>query len=121
MSADEYLAFEVGEMVNINKSQYLDKVHTSAYKLIQAKSFSAYGVAAHLVGAIVNDTHEILPVSTVLDGEYGVSDMAISVPCLIGRNGILEVKQLKLNQIEKHQFDESAKLLKGMLDDIANN
>lgn len=121
MSVDEYLAFEVGETVNIDKEQYLEKVHTSAYKLIQAKGFSAYGVAAaaaHLVGTIVNDTHEILPVSTVLSGEYGVNDMAISVPCLMGRNGILEVKQLKLDQIEKHEFDKSAKILKGMLNDI---
>lgn len=117
MSIDEYLASEVGGEASVNKEQFSEKVHTSAYKLLKAKGFSAYGAAAaatYLVSAIANDSHEILPVSTVLNGEYGVDGMAISVPCLIGQEGIINVKQMKLEVAEKASFDESAVILKNM-------
>lgn len=121
MNIDEYISNEVGDVAVINKSQYLDKVRTSAHKLIQAKGFSAYGAAAaacHLVSVIVNDTHEILPVSTVLHGEYGVEDMAISVPCLVGAGGILEIKKMKLDPKEQKAFNKSVSILKEMVESI---
>lgn len=121
MSIDEYIANEVGDEATINKYQYLDKVRTSAHKLIQAKGFSAYGVAAaacHLVGVIVNDTREILPVTTVLHGEYGIDGMAISVPCLVGAGGVIDIKNMKLDEKEDRAFNKSVSILKEMMKEI---
>lgn len=121
MTIDEYLSSEVGGEASVNKQQFSEKVHTSAYKLLKSKGFSAYGAAAaacHIVGAIANDTHEIAPVAIVLDGEYDVEGLAISVPCLIGREGVINVKQMKLDEEEKKAFDASVAILKDMLNEI---
>ena len=64
-------------------------VRDSAARLILGKGSTAYGVAAaarRIVAAVAGDTHEILPVSVLLDGEYGQRGVAVSVPaCWAGR------------------------------------
>ena len=83
--------------------------------MISAKGFTAYGVAAaacKVVSAIVNDTHEIMPLTVVLNGEYGVSDIAISVPCMIGKSGLITIKLMNLTQEEKDAFMESVSIIR---------
>lgn len=117
MSLEEYLSNEIGEEISIEREKLSEKVRSTAGKLIKIKGYTAYGVASaavRLVYEIIHDTNVILPISCVLDGEYGVKDLAVSVPCVIGRNGINRIQQIKLNEEEKRAFERSVDVIKGI-------
>jgi malate dehydrogenase len=61
---------------------------------------------------------EILPVACMLNGEYGVKDLYIGVPAIIGINGVEKVLELKLNQAEKTAFDHSVEAVKKLVSEI---
>jgi len=63
--------------------------------------------AATLVDAIINNHMRMIPCSAYLEGEYGFEDIFIGVPCIIGRNGIEGILELKLNDKEKELFAAS--------------
>jgi malate dehydrogenase len=67
---------------------------------------------ARVVDAIVHDRQETLPAIGVVDGEYGLSGMAIGVPCVIGARGIESIVQLELAGDEQRQFRESAERIR---------
>jgi malate dehydrogenase len=66
---------------------------------------------AGLCQAIGRDTRETLPCSAVLDGEYGCRNMSFAVPAVIGRNGILEIQEWKLQPDEREALQRSANTL----------
>jgi L-lactate dehydrogenase len=70
---------------------------------------------ATLVDCIVYDRHKIYPVSSLLNGYYGVDDVCISVPTVIGNKGILRTLELKMVQEEQDAFRNSAKILKDII------
>ncbi|MFC1631165.1 malate dehydrogenase [Candidatus Omnitrophota bacterium] len=80
---------------------------------------SAYiGPAAgifQLVESIINDRQETLCVCAYLSGHYGIKDLSIGVPAKIGRTGIAEIVELKLNEKEKAEFQDAAKKTQELL------
>ncbi len=76
------------------------------------KTSSAYDAPAAaittMVDAIVHGRRRILPAVAILDGEYGLKDMAMGVPCVLGAKGVEKVIELPLNAQEQAMFDESA-------------
>lgn len=62
---------------------------------------------AHMVEAILDDTYTVVPSSTLLDGEYGYSDITVGVPVVLGKNGIEKVIELDLDDETKAQFKVS--------------
>jgi L-lactate dehydrogenase len=94
----------------IDKEQILKDVKEAGMKILLAKGYTNYGVAesvARIVKAISLNELSILPVSTTLNGEYGIKDAAISVPCIISQEGIKEILDVPLNDIEQSQFISS--------------
>ncbi|WP_050615772.1 L-lactate dehydrogenase [Bacillus testis] len=90
-------------------------VRDAAYKIIDAKGATFYGIAMGLVRitkAILQDENSILTVSTLLEGEYGHDDIYIGVPCVVNRDGIREIVELELNEEEKEKFAHSVNVLK---------
>ena len=73
---------------------------------------------AFLVDSILNNQKRMIPCSVMLDGEYGQSDICIGVPCIIGRNGIEEIVDVKLNDAEKALFAKSAEAVRNMNADL---
>ena len=65
-----------------------------------------------LVHSISCDMKKILPCSVLLAGEYGLSDLCIGVPVVVGRNGVESIVQIDLNENEKHELQESANAVK---------
>ena len=65
-----------------------------------------------MVQAILGDENRILPVSTLLQGEYGYTDVFASVPCRLNNEGVAEVIELNLSDEEKAKFDASVKSMK---------
>jgi malate dehydrogenase len=76
--------------------------------------FAPSAAVAGMVKAIVKDEKKILGACAYLEGEYGIKDICIGVPCRIGKNGIEEIVELSLNESEKkglHASSESVRLM----------
>lgn len=97
-----------------------ENVTKAAYKIIQAKSATYYGIGlalVRIVKAIFGGENSILTVSVRLDGEYGVHDVFAGVPCILGREGVREVLTLELEKEELAKFQASCDLLDGIWKD----
>lgn len=83
------------------------------------KTSSAYNAPSTaieiMVDSMVYDKGRILPCITMLNGEYGQSDIAMGVPISLGATGVKEIVELELNDDEQDEFDESANSIKAML------
>lgn len=96
-------------------------VKESAYEIIKAKKATYYGIGmvlARLTRAILFDENSIFTVSTYLKGEYGEKGIYIGVPSVVNRNGIREILEIELNEEEQKKFNESAKIIHEMVDEI---
>ena len=97
-----------------------ENVTKAAYKIIQAKSATYYGIGlalVRIVKAIFGGENSILTVSVRLDGEYGVQGVFAGVPCILGREGVREVLTLELENEELAKFRASCNLLNGIWKD----
>ena len=82
-------------------------------KLLGTSAWYAPGAAVSgLVQAIACDQKKIFPCSTLLDGEYGLSDLCIGVPVVLGKDGIEKIVEINLNDAEKAHLAESAEGVK---------
>lgn len=91
-----------------------DKVKNAAYEIIEKKGATFYGIAmalAMLTKAILNDENSIYPVSSYLDGEYGLKDIFIGAPAIINKDGIKWVIEVPLTDTENERMQNSARLL----------
>lgn len=89
-------------------------VRNSAYEIIKKKHATYYGIAMairRICGAIVRDEKSVLSVSNYMQGEYGISDIALSTPCVVGANGIEVRMPPSLNYREQEQMKASAQTL----------
>jgi len=71
---------------------------------------------AFLVDSILNDQKKMIACSVFVEGEYGQNDICIGVPCIIGKNGVEEILDIKLNEQEKALFAKSADAVRQMND-----
>ncbi len=94
-----------GEIVNL--------LGTSAW-------YAPGAAAAQMVEAIVRDQKRIYPVCAWLNGEYGLKDIYLGVPVILGKNGIEKIIELQLNAEEKALLDASAKAVKEVMDVLDN-
>ena len=95
-----------------------DDVKNAAYKIIEKKHATYYGIAASVVRlcrAVLKDEKCVLPISTCLHGEYGISEVSLSVP---GRNGIEELVPVLLSEQERDDLLKSANILKKSLENL---
>ncbi|MGG7142728.1 L-lactate dehydrogenase [Clostridium nigeriense] len=101
-----------------------DDVKNAAYEVINRKGATAFSVAAvltRIVEAFLKDEKTILSVSTLLNDYYGVKDTYLSVPTIVGRNGVEKVLNIKFSDEEKEKFINSADLMKEYIDRINEN
>ncbi len=82
-------------------------------KLLGTSAWYAPGAAVSaMVHAIANDSHKMFPCSCLLEGEYGLNDICIGVPALIGANGIEKIVEIDLNDSEKQELVNSAEAVR---------
>jgi len=100
----------------------LDDIFTrtrdAAYAIIQRKQATYYAIGLGLLAiaeAVLRDQRTVHTVSTPLIGQYGVTEMALSLPVVVGRDGAAEVLPLRIDETEEQQFRHSANTLKEML------
>lgn len=91
------------------------EVRDSAYEIIRRKGATYYGIAmavGRIAACIVKDEHAVLPVSVVLDGQYGLRGLALSIPSLVGRNGLEDVLEIPLSPGEQRDLENSVQQMK---------
>jgi len=74
--------------------------------------FGPAAACSRLIEAIAQDKNELIPVSVLLKGEYGLTNVCLGVPCLIARGGIAKIVELKLSKKEKSALLKAEKLFK---------
>lgn len=92
-------------------------VRDSAYEIIDRKGATYYGIAAsitRIAQCIVRNEHSVLPVSVNLQGLYGINDLCMSVPAIVGRNGAEKVLEIELSPEESAAFHKSAETLQAV-------
>ena len=91
------------------------EVRDSAYEIIRRKGATYYGIAmavGRIAACIVKDEHAVLPVSVVLEGQYGFRELALSIPSLVGRNGREDVLEIPLSPGEQRDLENSVQQMK---------
>lgn len=93
-----------GEIVNLLKTG-------SAY-------YAPAAASVKMAASILNDTHHLLPCSAYLEGEYGLNDVYVGVPCRLGRKGLEQIVELDLTEAELKALHSSAAVYKESLKDL---
>ena len=96
-----------------------EEVKNSAYEIISKKKATYYGIAMsvkRICEAIVRDEKSILPISSVMDGEFGIKGIALSMPAIVGKDGFETHVPIQLNEEEVANLQKSAQTLKEILD-----
>jgi len=84
-------------------------------KLLGTSAWYAPGASvAYLVDSIVNDQKKMIPCSVLVEGEYGLTDLCIGVPCIIGAKGVEAIVDVQLNEKEQALLQESASKVRAM-------
>ncbi|WP_162150559.1 L-lactate dehydrogenase [Acholeplasma equifetale] len=117
ITIDEFLKLKHIEDINF-KEDIASEIKNAAYEIISRKGYTNYAVAVavtKICTAILRDERSIMTVSSFLDGQYGVSDVYLSTPTIVGREGILEILELTLSHQEQMRFRKSADVIKNII------
>ena len=95
------------------------RTRDAAYDIIKRKGNTAFGIGnalARITRAILRNEDVVLPVSALLEGEYGLEDLYIGTPTVLNRSGVRNVVELRLDSDELEKFRHSAKALREVID-----
>jgi malate dehydrogenase len=107
------------EFISAEQSEDLtNKTKKIAAEVISLKGATVYApgnAVSTMVESIVKNKKTILPVSALLEGEYGYHDVCIGVPCVLGHDGVEKIVELKLNESEMKVFDLGVQSVKNAI------
>ena len=120
---DEYPSSvkQYANIEKVDKEKILEYVQRSGGQIIANKGATYYGVArsvCKLCALLLSSTESICTVSSMLHGEYGIEDVCLSVPTLLGPNGIKSKVLIKLSDDELEKLNISATALKDVIKDL---
>ncbi|MBQ4430514.1 MAG: L-lactate dehydrogenase [Synergistaceae bacterium] len=96
------------------------EVRGSAYEIIRRKHATYYGIAMsvkRICEAVIRDEKSVLAVSSVMDDVFGVQDVALSMPAIVGKDGIEDLIPVRLSVEEQRKLHDSAEIIKGVIRD----
>jgi len=100
------------------RERIVHEVKNSAYHIINYKGATYFGIGmslARIVGTILQDQNSVLTVSTYLDGEYGLKNVCLGIPCVVGQGGVKRIVETELYPEEQEALEKSANTLKERL------
>lgn len=106
------------EISRENKDKIEKLVREEAYRIIEGKGATYFGIGAavaEIIEVILNNSEKVLPLSVVLNGEYGISNISLGVPAKLGEKGVSKIIELDLPKEELTKLQNSAKKLKGFI------
>ena len=98
-----------------------EDVKNSAYDIISKKQATYYGIAMsvkRICECVVRDEKSILPVSSIMHGNYGIKEIALSMPAIIGADGIETHVPISLNEKEMEKLHNSAKTIRKIAEEL---
>ena len=104
-----------------NTEEIAESVKNSAYEIIERKQATYYGIAMaikRICECIVRDEHSVLPVSSLMHGQYGISDIVLSMPAVVDAGGVEQILPVSLDEEERARLHASAKALRDVIADI---
>lgn len=93
----------------------LERVRRAAPEVVRRKGHTEYAIGLcvqRICEAVLRNEHAVLAVSAVLDGEYGLNDVCLGTPCVVGKNGIERIIELDLDEDEREALHRSAETLR---------
>ncbi len=99
------------------------QVRDSAYKIIEGKGATYYAIGQatlRIIKSIVKNQKSVLPVSCFVDGHYGLENIYMGLPAIVGSDGVSDVLEIPLNAEEGQRLRSSARLLKSIIDRISD-
>lgn len=100
---------------NIDFDEILNCVRRAAPEIIKCKGYTSFAIAscvARICEAILRDERSVLPVSTMTTGQYGIKGVYLSLPCVVGLEGVERVIELPLDEQERAGLNRSAAILR---------
>jgi malate dehydrogenase len=98
---------QIEKIVNLTKNSGADVI-----KLKGSTTYAPAVVISIMADAVLRGRNRVTSVSTYLNGEYGLSELSIGVPCILGRNGVEKILELKLDAHAKAEFEKSAHIIR---------
>lgn len=105
----------------IDIDEVMERTRYVAAEVIKRKGATFYGPAVciyRMVNAVVNDTKEEFPTSVILDGEYGIRDVALGVPVILCKNGVERIQEYRLSNEEIEALHKSAEILREKIKEL---
>jgi L-lactate dehydrogenase len=103
------------------KEEVVRQVRESAYHIIGYKGATCYAIGlalVRIVGAILRNEHSVLTVSSLLEGEFGIRGVCLSVPCLVSAAGVERIMEGKLEPSEVEALSASAAVLRQTVEQV---
>lgn len=104
--------------VTLDKAEVEKSIVYRGHRAFFGKGSTQYGIANTvntILDAVLYDEKKTLQVSALHNGEYGVKDVYVSTPCVIGKDGIEEIVELDLTDEERKQYTDSAEMIRSYL------
>lgn len=120
LSVNEY-AKNYGKCTKEDLDRMYNDVKNAAYEVIAKKGSTYYAIAlavSRIVSCIAGEENSVLTVSGVFEGEYGIKDVALSVPMLVGGTGVEGIFEVSFSDEEMEGLKKSAQIMRGLLDTI---
>ena len=105
----------------IDKEQMIRDVKASGLDIIELKGYTSSGIAltvCRVVSAILFNAHSVLPLCVIPEGEYGLENVAMSLPCILGENGIEKILTLPLDEDAERGMRACDEYLRSVIHDI---
>ncbi len=121
MNLTEYCKMNCESYDESAYKKIFENTRDAAYHIIERKGATFYGIGMGLVRiceAILRGQHTVLSVSTLIDDYYGINDVYLSLPCVIGHDGVMKFMRLPLDEKEIAGLQKSAAILKDTLHSI---
>lgn len=121
MRLDEYCRLNGNLLDSSKREEIANNTRRAAYEIIHRKGATYYAIAAGLVRiieAIIRDENSVLTVSGVVNGVHAFDDVALSMPCVVNRQGIAKTLDLPLAKEEQADIQKSAHIIKGAIQSL---
>lgn len=103
------------EYKNVDLDEIVRRVTRVGFDILEVKGTTCYGIATAVVGiikAVMNDENKIIPVSTLLEGEFGERDVFCGVPAILNRSGVQDIVEVHLLPEELQKFKASVSVIR---------
>ena len=116
---EEYCADQ--NHADVDEDEIIEEVRKAGAEVIKRKGATFYAIAMtvnKICDSILRDTNNIMTISSLVPNRYGISDVCLSLPCVIGSHGIGREVFPKLTEVEEEKLRESARALRSVIDQL---